>query len=159
MNGSTSLDDSIRGHEGFREHPYLDTKRLWTIGYGRCLETNPLSTSEWRYLLSTGALAVSITQEGAGWLMRKELFQVENECRKLSFWPKLNDVRRNVILEMAYQMGVSGVRNFKKAIAAMEATDWNRAADELADSEWARTDSPARARKLIDQFRSGELNG
>lgn len=159
MNGSTSLDDSIRGNEGFREHPYLDTKRLWTFGYGRCLETNPLSSAEWKYLLATGAIAVSITQEGAGWLMRRELFHVENECRKLSFWSKLNDVRRNVILEMAYQMGVGGVKNFKKAIAAIEASDWKTAADELADSEWARTDSPARAKKLIDQFRSGELNG
>ena len=32
--------------------------------------------------------------------------------------------------------------------------DWDKAADEMADSKWATEDSPERAKRLIDRMRA-----
>ena len=39
------------GYEGYKAAPYLDTKGRWTVGEGTCLETNPISGHDWKYLL------------------------------------------------------------------------------------------------------------
>lgn len=43
-------------------------------------------------------------------------------------------------------MGVAGLLQFKKFLAALEAEMVEQAAKEMLDSKWARTDSPGRAR-------------
>ena len=53
---------------------------------------------------------------------------------------------------MCYQMGLSGVLKFKRALAAMEIKNWEMAADEMLDSLWARQTS-RRANELADLIR------
>ena len=48
---------------------------------------------------------------------------------------------------MAYQMGVSGLLKFKKALTAAEAWRLGMLAIELLDSKWAKQ-TPKRARKV-----------
>lgn len=158
MTDISRLEASTLDHEGFREHPYLDSKKLWTFGVGRCLETNPLKKEEWKHLLENGDLAVSITLRGATWLMRRELAMCEEECKRLfSFWPRLNDARRNVLVEMVYQMGAGSVVGFDDMITAIHAGDFDAAAEHGMDSKWARIDTPRRAQQLMKQLRLGEF--
>ncbi len=152
------LEQSVDANEGYRVAPYRDSNGLWTIGKGHCLERNPLLIEEWKYLLDQDELVVEITPRGADWLKWRKLTAVATECRySFRLWSRLNDARQNVIVEMAYQMGVDGVKGFKKMLAAIEAEDWERAETEGLSSKWAKKDSPARAKRLMTQLRTGEF--
>ena len=54
---------------------------------------------------------------------------------------------QDVIYEMCYQMGVTGVSKFKKTLAYLENEEFKKASIEMLDSRWARQ-TPNRARKL-----------
>jgi len=56
------------------------------------------------------------------------------------------DVRR-ALLNMAYQLGVSGLLNFSKMLTALQAGDREEAAREALDSLWAKQ-TPNRARRV-----------
>ena len=58
-----------------------------------------------------------------------------------------------VVLNMCYQLGVTGVSKFRKAISALQEGDWQEAADEMLDSLWARQ-TPNRATELSNIVRN-----
>lgn len=60
----------------------------------------------------------------------------------------------SVVTEMAYQMGLPTLQQFKKFKKAIEDGDYQRAADEMLDSKWAKQDSPERAEHLSKIVRS-----
>lgn len=74
--------------------------------------------------------------------------------RALPWWRTLNNPREDVLVNMAYQMGLHRLLGFKKALAAMLAGDFEEAAREMLDSAWARQ-TPRRARRLAEQMRTG----
>ena len=43
-----------------------------------------------------------------------------------------------VLVEMVFQMGRPRVSKFKKMFNAIDEADWNKAADEMLDSRWAK---------------------
>lgn len=165
MTDKERLSRSVDSNEGYRSLPYKDTKDLYTFGKGRCLETNPLSGEEYRHLLDGGYLVISITERGADWLKWRELNAIERECASAfaPFWNELNDARQNVLIEMVYQMGMGsakerkGVKGFVEMLKAIRVKDWDRAYEEGLDSDWHRNDSPARARELMLQLKTGEF--
>jgi len=144
-----ALLDSIETHEGFRAHPYLDSRLLHTIGIGRCLETNPLSGHEIRYLLDNGHLTMEITRAGSRWLMDREVDTiVKTLVSELSFWPGLSSEAQNVLVEMGYQLGCQKLLNFRQMLGYLSRHDYSGAAAEGLDSAWA-TQTPNRARELM----------
>jgi lysozyme len=149
------LLDSVSRNEGFRASPYLDTENLWTIAKGRCLETNPLSSAEWKYLLDHRLMTLSITLAGADWLMVRQLEAIEKECAHVfDFWGELDEVRREALIEMGYQMGIERLLGFRKMLAAVRAKNWPVVNAEAMDSRWAKQ-TPKRARELAEQLASG----
>ena len=60
---------------------------------------------------------------------------------------------QEVILNMCYQLGVTGTSKFRKAISALQEGDWEDAANEMLDSLWARQ-TPNRAKELSDIIRN-----
>jgi hypothetical protein len=50
-------------------------------------------------------------------------------------------------------MGVSGVMKFSRMWAAIRGEAWDRAADEMLDSKWAKDQTPRRAAVLAWRFR------
>jgi lysozyme len=152
----SDLIESVSTHEGFRATPYKDTEQLWTVAKGRCLETNPLSPAEWKYLLDNKLITLSITLAGANWLMLRQIDVTEKECmRVFEFWPELDEVRREVLIEMGYQMGMDRLLGFKKMLAALRRQDWEAVEREALDSRWAKQ-TPSRATKLAEQLGTGK---
>ena len=49
----------------------------------------------------------------------------------------MDDARLGVLIEMCYNLGLSGLAGFKKMLAAVEAGDYKKAAKEMLDSKWA----------------------
>jgi len=150
-----SLADDLERDEGYRANLYLDTEGLLTFGIGRCLQTNPLTGDEWRLLYDNGELAVSLSISGARRLLASGILQCQTQCAiAFPWWPALDDVRKEVITMLAYNIGLPKLFKFKNMLAAIKAGDYNVAADELEDSLWFKQ-VKSRGPRLVEQLRSG----
>jgi lysozyme len=150
------LRQATRDDEGDKPIPYRDSKGLWTFGTGRCLETHPLTAAEWKFLLDNKLIGVTLTQEGDDYLLDTDLAASIKQCAShFEFWSTLNDARQNALAEMAYQMGIDKLCGFHDTIAAMREGRWNEVEALALDSDWARHDSPKRAKKVAHQLGAG----
>lgn len=131
-----SLIESIKIGEGKRLKPYRCTAGKLSIGYGRNLDD------------------VGITDEEAEYLLKHDIEKAEKDAEKLPCYKKLNQARKDVLIEMVFNMGLPRVLGFKKMLAALEAGDYSKAADEALDSKWAR-DVGERAKRLAYFMRIG----
>lgn len=147
-----ALEQSTEVHEGFSETPYKDTRGLWTIGNGRCLETNPLTPDEFRYLLGSKHLSISISKLGAKWLMNRSLDAAIAQLATLPFWNATPAAAQEVLVEMAYQMGFERVTGFRNMLLAISRKDYKDAARHGRDSDWWRDQTRARAEVLMKRL-------
>lgn len=122
-------------HEGFRGRPYECTAGALTIGYGFNLDAWPLTEAECLTIL-----------EGR---MRRVQTDLAN---RLSYFRALPEAAQDVLVNMAYQMGVGGLVGFKRLLAALQAGKFEDAYHEMIQSHWAQQ-TPARARELADVIR------
>lgn len=77
------------------------------------------------------------------------------EARKHFPWfANMCEVRQAVIVDMLFQLGLFNFRKFVKTINYLEKHDFERAADEMLESQWARN-HPKRAGRLSEMMRSG----
>lgn len=156
---NTPLEQEVDQQEGFRAAPYKDTRGLWTVATGRCLETAPLTGAEWKYLLDNGLIAVTITQAGADWMEESVLDAVRTKLAAVfSWWPLLGPARQDALIDMAYQMGVPALLAFKGMIRAITLATagqgpWQDVFDNGADSPWYKSETPARAKTVLTQLR------
>jgi len=130
------LLESIKKHEGFVEHVYDDSLGIPTIGYGFAIKD----------LILEEDLCDEI-------LLRKLRKLGRSVMGKFPFFDSLPSDCKEVLMEMCYQLGVTGVSKFKLALKAMEDGDWEKAADEMLDSKWAKQ-TPRRAKEMSDIIRS-----
>ena len=131
------LRQQLIEHEGERLTVYRCTAGYLTIGVGRNLETTGISKAESRYLLD-GDIARCI-----------------NECAAEFPWlDDLDPVRQRVIVDMAFQMGLAGLRKFRTTLKYIEARQYGLAADAMLLSKWAQQ-TPGRAYKLSNWMRTG----
>jgi lysozyme len=130
------LIDSVKFHEGYREVAYQDSVGVWTVGYG----TN---------------LQVLEVDEGVaeGWLM-DELERCEKQVDAIEGVDSLSPNRRDVLIEMAYNLGIAGLRKFRGMWANIRAGTFEGAAAEMLDSKWARQVG-SRAERLSVAMRNG----
>ena len=113
-----NLLESIKKNEGFVGTSYKDTLGFDTIGYGTKL---PLSEEEAEVLLSLR--------------LRDKIKELE---KREPFINELPLEKQEIIVEMCYQMGVSGVLKFKRMWSALKEFDYERASVEMLDSKWAK---------------------
>ena len=130
------LLESIKKHEGFVEHVYQDSLGIDTIGYGFAIKD----------LILDEDIAEDI-------LMRKLEKLKRNANSRFQWLEDMPQEVQAVVLNMCYQLGVTGVSKFRKAISALQEGDWREAADEMLDSLWARQ-TPNRAKELSDIVRN-----
>lgn len=140
---------SLRRGEGFRGHVY-DDKTGQPIKPGTVVEGHPT--------IGTGhALDVDVipTEVDDLW-MNIRIDQADQGLeRALPYYQAVPDSRRRVLLELAYEMGVSGLLKFQKMLAAVRVSDWQTAGAEMLDSEWAKDVQADRVKRLHDQMVGG----
>lgn len=132
-----SLLEQLRRDEGLRLDLYEDTVGKKTIGYGRNLSDTGISAQEAEYLLMADIARFTL-------LVRD----------KLPWTAALSTERQAVLINMAFNMGIAGLLGFKKMLAAVQAADYEQAANEMLASTWA-TQVGARATRLAEQMRTG----
>ena len=68
----------------------------------------------------------------------------------------VDDTAKGVIVNMCYQLGLSGFSKFKKTIYLLETEQYEDASVEMLDSLWAKQ-TPNRAKELSETLRG--ING
>tara|TARA_E500000305_G_scaffold104324_1_gene100551 strand:+ start:3172 stop:3579 length:408 start_codon:yes stop_codon:yes gene_type:complete len=130
------LIDAIKESEGFRSKVYKCTEGYDTIGYGFAIKDLELDEDICHQILVKKIEA----------LKKKAL-------NKFPFMSKVPEEKCNIIYEMCFQMGVSGVSKFKKMLLALENGNYDKASAEMLDSLWAKQ-TPNRALKLSNEMKS-----
>lgn len=131
------LIKSTKIGEGLRLKPYRCTANKLTIGYGRNLED------------------VGISEKEAEYLLMNDLGVAEKEAKKFDYFERLNQPRKNVIIEMVLNMGFVKVGQFKKMAEAIRNGNFEEAGEQMIDSNWAKQVG-SRAYRLSLQMKKGE---
>lgn len=132
----TLIEQLIRD-EGIRLHAYRDTVGKLTIGCGRNLDDIGISRDE----------AIMLLQNDIATAKEQLLLQ-------LPWAMELDEVRRDALINMTFNLGIGHLLAFKKFLAALRAADYSVASHEMLDSTWAQQVGP-RAHRLAVQIETG----
>ena len=128
-----TIENMLIRHEGLRFTPYKCTAGKLTIGVGRNIEEK------------------GISKEEAMFLLHNDISECERDLANSIFQGQFYvfpESIQNVLLNMRFQLGYTGFRNFKKMIIAFQSQDYKKAAIEMKDSNWYKQ-VPNRAKELI----------
>ena len=136
----TKLTEMLTAHEGSKSHAYKCTAGKITVGVGRNIDPE-------------GGLGLS--QEEITYLLSNDIERVEEELSKSLPWLlELDCVRIDALVDMCFNLGLPRFLKFVKALDALEAGDYDRAADEFMDSRWAKQVG-YRAYEVTEMIRTG----
>lgn len=141
----------LKRHEGAylrggRHAAYRCPAGALTIGWGHNLDAAPVRG------LGEGS---SISEEEAEALLRADLATLAARLDlRLAWWRGLGPARAAVLLNMAFNMGLSGLLGFRNMLAAARGLRFEEAAAEMLDSRWA-VQVGCRAAELARQMRTG----
>jgi lysozyme len=135
MSAVDLVTSRLTTEEGFRSLPYRDSRGFLTIGYGENLDAG------W-------------SKELASLVLTYQAQQIYNQLNAYGWASGLDDVRMSVILDIAFNTGLHGLLHFVNMLSAVGAKDWQKAHDELLDSDAARQ-LPARYNALAALLLSG----
>ena len=110
-----------------------------TIGIGRALDVHGISDGE------------------AEILFNNDIERVESALTNFPWYRGLNDVRKGVMVNLAFNMGVDGLLGFHRMITYMFCESWREAADELQNSDWWHQVQVSRRERLKQQLLTGML--
>ena len=127
----------MHSDEGSRLDAYLDTEKKLTVGFGH--KVLPEDNIEFGQVIS---------QYRANKLFAKDLPTArDGASRALSSFERAPSELKEVLTNMVYQMGTTGVKKFKNMRTALDDYDYGKGAEEMLDSTWAKQ-TPNRANRL-----------
>jgi lysozyme len=130
----------LKRHEGVEPHVYRCSAGYETIGVGRNISPSGIGLSE----------------DEIDYLLDNDIARIIKELSSEYPWfSSLDDVRKDAIIDISFNLGATRLRGFKRALAAMEVADYKAASTEFLDSKWARQVG-GRALELADMIRTGE---
>ena len=142
------LIDQVTASEGLRLAAYRCPTGHVTVGWGHNLEARPVPGVP----VEVGA---AITRQQADRLLICDLLDARREMLRRWPWAEaLSAPRQGVLWDMIYNVGGAKVAEFRRALAAMQAGDYRRAAAEMLDSDW-HAQVGGRAEGLARQMVSG----
>lgn len=132
--------DQLTRHEGLVTHAYQDHLGYWTIGIGRLIDKRK---------------GGRITEEEAKYLLQNDVDRFARELDdRLPWWQTLSPNRRYVLLNMAFNLGTSGLLGFKNTLEMVRTGNYEGAAKGMLASKWAKQVGK-RATELAEQMKKG----
>jgi len=114
------LKEMLIKNEGMKLHPYQCTSDKTTIGVGRNLTDNGITSAEAELMLANDMDGVFADLD-----------------RNLPFWKTMPYNVRLVLADMCFCLGIRRLLKFTKMLEAMEERDFELACEELLDSTYA----------------------
>ncbi len=149
-----NLIEQLKKHEGFEPDYYQCTAGKKTIGYGRNVDNNPFTDEEFEMLGRDNFDVIPMTEDEAEILLLNDVRQVEAAITHLLPWNKLSSARQAVCTSMAFNLGTAGFSRFKLMIGAINDAYFDKAAQEMLSSRWAKQ-VHGRAIELAEQMKTG----
>ena len=104
---------------------------------------------------STWPTSSGISREDAFYLFDNDVAETVRDLdARLPWWRRLSAARQRVLLNMCFNLGIGGLLEFRRSLAAMERGDFETAARQMKASKWA-TQVGDRADRLTALMRSG----
>lgn len=123
-------------HEGFENKPYEDSLGNLTIGVGR-------------------NLSQGLTRDEVLFLLNNDIARCDRELKNNFRWYfDLCRTRQEAMIDLCFNLGITRLLTFKKALAAMAELDYDKAAEEILDSKYA-TQVGRRAITVSEMIRTG----
>ena len=140
------LLEMLRRHEGEvktngRHVAYKCPEGYWTVGIGRNIDPEN---------------GIGLSDEEVDFLLEHDIARVIKElATEYSWFNGLDDVRKDAMIDISFNLGATRLRGFRRALTAMEAGNYTEASTEFLDSRWAKQVG-GRALELTDMIASGE---
>ena len=131
------LLESVKKHEGFRDHVYLDSLSKRTVGYGHlCVEDHWEDGKKY-------------DKEYLEDILEKDLQSAVDQAHDMCQGMEISDFAKSLICEMIFQLGGNGVSKFKNMWKALKENppNYEEASVQMLDSRWAKQ-TPNRAKEM-----------
>jgi len=127
-------------YEGFRDRIYLCPAGKPTVGWGHHLAINSL-----------------VPKSACQILFKHDYAQAEKDYDSLGL--SLDPIRRIIIVDLLFNMGLPSVLGFKRMLHALHCRDFEAASQELMDSKYFKHDHNCSGRALnnANTLRTGVL--
>ena len=134
------LAAQLRVDEGEVLSAYQDSEGYWTIGIGRLIDKR---------------LGGGITKEESAYLLNNDIIRTEADLDLfIPWWRNMDEPRQLVIANMAFNLGIKRLLEFKNTLKAMSEGRYADAADGMRKSLWAKQVGK-RAERLIHIMENG----
>ncbi len=154
----TKLTNLLHKEEGYRQFPYLDTKGKLTVGIGMNLDSGKYSKEDVARYKSVGISLQEALSE-----LSQEVHFLDIQLAKNGVYNQLDDVRKAVLVDMVYNMGLMKVYGFSNMWKALHDKEYVQAANEMLWNDKAKTiktqyykDVKKRAENLARMMQTGE---
>lgn len=134
------LIEQLKRHEGVSKWAYEDHLGYITVGVGRCLDPE---------------IGLGLSDKEIDYLLMNDIERCYKELECLSWFPDLDPVRQEALVNMVFNLGLTRFLQFKKTLAYLAEGKYPQAADEMLDSKWARQ-VKNRAIEISEMIRTGQ---
>ena len=132
-----NIKDLLILHEGVRQFPYEDTVGKVTIGVGFNLTD------------------VGLLPEEIDFILENRINRTKAEVHEAFPWfSSLDEVRQAVVVDMAYNMGLPVLKQFRNTLAYIQEGNYTAAARNMLMSKWAQQ-VKGRAKRLARMMETG----
>lgn len=136
-----NLKEQLIRDEGNVPHAYEDSLGYLTIGVGFLIDKR-----------KGGRLPDEVCEYWLNYEIREKRKEL---IKRFPPFTTLSQARQDVLLNMAFNLGVAGLMTFKKTLALVESGDFDEASREMLSSKWA-DQVGARAARLSAQMRDNK---
>lgn len=137
------LIETLKIHEGVRNHVYKCSMGYETIGVGRNISDSGIGLSE----------------EEIDYLLLNDIKRIIEELDSAFDWfTSLDKVRQEAMINLCFNLGLTRLRGFVNALEAMSQANYKQASLEFLDSRWARQVGH-RAREVAYMIETGDYYG
>jgi lysozyme len=137
------LLETLKRHEGVKYYVYRDHLGYETIGVGRCINR---------------AVGLGLSPDEVEYLLINDVQRCIEELDGAFEWFKdLDEVRREAMINLCFNLGLTKLRKFVNALEAMKQRNYNKAATEFLNSKWANQVGE-RSREVAQMIRTGEAH-
>jgi lysozyme len=131
----------LEDHEGFNSSVYQDSLGYWTIGIGRLVDSRK---------------GGGISKGEAQFLLQNDVVKVRSQLDEyLPWWSRMDEVRQRVLVDLCFNLGITGLLGFHKTLRLIQEHKFELAAEAMLASRWA-TQVKRRALRLSQMMATGE---
>ncbi len=135
------LQERLEQHEGFSPYVYKDSLGYDTFGFGFCIDKK---------------VTKGISKDMARVLLKLKMEEKEKELEQFDFYKVQDDVRKEVLIEMNYNIGLPKLLKFKKTLQHFLYKNYDKAVEEMKDSLWAKQIGKNRLNNILQRTLTGK---